>query len=85
MDELFDKAKSVKSHDDLVCFLEAYIRDFKKNPNEWENVELMSFLEAFAAWCEDMSGYYSNKGEKMPEQPNWQTISDMFMGARIYE
>ena len=38
-------------------------------PEEWENRDLPSYLEAIAAWVDDMDGYYRNLGEDSPTSP----------------
>jgi hypothetical protein len=32
-----------------------------------------------------MEGYYNNRGEAMPETPDWQTLGQMLLAARVYE
>ena len=42
------KMESIKTKNDFVQFIEALSEDFVKNPDEWENHDLPSFLEAMA-------------------------------------
>jgi len=50
-----------------------------------ENDTLDSFLEALAAWTDEMDGYYRNMNEDAPVTLQWKTIADMLMAASIYE
>ena len=47
--------------------------------------DLPAFLEAMAAWVEDMEGYYQNRGEELPDQPRWRTLGEILLAARVYE
>src|SRR5947207_12340293 len=78
-------ARQVRNCEDFVSFVRALLADLKKNPDAWENRNLDSFLDALAAWVEDMDGYYLNAGGPVPEQPTWKTLADMLLAARIYE
>jgi hypothetical protein len=55
------------------------------NPQAWEHRDLGSFLEALAAWVEDMDGYYDSQKLGKPKDINWQFMTDALMAARIYE
>jgi hypothetical protein len=80
-----EQNKSISSREDFVAFVRALSKDFKDNPQSWENVSLDRFLEALGAWVEDMDGYYRNQGKPVPQQLDWQTFSDMLMAAKMYE
>lgn len=76
---------SIRSREDFVAFVKALRKDLCDNPTTWENTDLGRFLEALAAWVEDMDGFYSNQGKPVPQQPDWQIASDMLMAAKMYE
>ena len=80
-----DRAKQVQSRGDFVAFVRELVRDHADHPEQWENGELTSFLEAMAAWVSDMDGYYMNRGEVPPEQPAWRTFAEILMAASVYE
>lgn len=65
-----------------VQFIRSLKKDFETNKNDWENDSLSSFLEAMAAWIEDMDGYYTNTGQPFQEKPSWKTIGEILMAAR---
>ncbi len=83
--KLVEQAKAIESREDLVSFIHALIGDLRQNPDGWENPTLEAYLQALAAWVNDMDGYYLNRSEPVPEQPTWQTMGDILMGARVYE
>ncbi|WP_234438162.1 DUF7660 family protein [Streptomyces sp. 303MFCol5.2] len=82
---LDDQAVAVTTHEDFVAFLAAALTDLRDRPEEWENRTLENFLEAWGAWLGDMPGWCANRGEAVPEQPDWHLLAAMVMAARIYE
>jgi hypothetical protein len=82
---LAERARSVRSREDLVAFLEALAADFTANRGTWTNTDLSSFLDAMAAWSEDMDGFYATGGEDLATVPPWRVLADILMAARIYE
>ena len=52
MIELIEK---IESKADFIHFLNVLSKDFEKNPDEWENKTIPSFLEQMAGWVEDYS------------------------------
>ncbi len=77
--------EGIATREDLVKFVEALSNESSSASKNWENKDLPSFLEAMAAWIEDMDGYYQNKGESMPSQPSWKTIGEILKAATMYE
>ena len=75
----------IQSRKDFLTFLRALHYHLTERPGEWENRDLGSFLEALAAWVEDMDGFYQNAGEAVPGQPTWKTLGQMLLAARVYE
>ncbi len=82
---LAERAKSVQTRDDLAAFVAELKADFDAHRNDWTNAELKSFLEAMAAWIQDMDGYYRNTGQKMSDLPPWRILADILIAARMYE
>ncbi|MFP1734160.1 hypothetical protein ACLEC1_15330 [Lonsdalea quercina] len=82
---MLDEFFPVSSKDDLVKLISALARDFKENPDKWENKDLSSYLEAVASWIEDMDGYYENTNQPLPKDTNWKVFADILMAAKIYE
>ena len=70
----------------FIKFLDLLRTDFLDNPENWENKSLPDFLEALSAYANDIQGYYDNmKLDINADEPNWQTFTDIFKGAKIYE
>jgi hypothetical protein len=82
---LDEQNNSIRSREDFVAFVKALNKDLHDNPSTWGNPSLGSFLEALAAWVEDMDGYYLNQKKPVPEQPEWKVVADMLLAAKIYE
>lgn len=80
-----DNSTSVCSRADFVAFVHRLSRDVRANPRSWENKDLGDYLEALAAWVEDMDGYYLHRGLPVPERPDWQNVAEMLMAAKFYE
>ncbi len=76
---------SVNSREEFISFLDAFLNDLRRNPTEWENSTLDSYLEAMKAWVEDSDGYYSDKGQTLPQAPSWRTIAEILISSKYYE
>ena len=83
----FTKARieGIKTHKDMSVFIGELHQDFLANSESWENRTLSNFLEALAAWTNDMDGYYLNIGSEVPTEPKWSTFADMLIAATMYE
>jgi hypothetical protein len=82
---LDEAVQHLQSREDFVAFVRALAAHLQKNPDLWANRDLPAFLDAMAAWVEDMDGYYRNRGESVPDQPRWQTVGQILLAARVYE
>jgi hypothetical protein len=82
---MLDDLLPVSSKDGLVKLIAAMVKDLRDNPDEWENKDLSSYLEAIASWIEDMDGYYENINQPLPKDTNWKVFADILMAAKIYE
>ncbi len=83
--DLNSSVSEVSSREQLAAFLKNLVVDLRENPHEWENGDLPSFLDAAAAWVEDMDRYFANRGELLPDPPGWRTFAEIFMAAKFYE
>jgi hypothetical protein len=66
------------------CAIVRLVKDLKENPEHWENDTLERFLDAIAAWVEDMDGYYQNLNKPIPVV-EWDIFGQILLAARIYE
>lgn len=84
-DELYRFAKTVKSREDFVKFVNHLNDDCQRRSNEWENKTLEQFLGGLAGFANDMKGYYKNMGEEVDvEQITWRMAAQMLLAATVY-
>lgn len=83
--KLDERARSVQTREDFVAFVAEMKADYDRHRDTWENVELSSFLGAMSAWVRDMEGYYKHEGRNLEGIPTWRLLTDILMGARMYE
>ena len=83
--ELHRQLETVQTKDDLSALVRALQHNLKDHPEEWENDDLSSYLEAMAAWIDDTRGYFKNMGETSPEYPTWKAVGQMLLAASAYE
>jgi hypothetical protein len=79
-----EKASLVETRADLEEYLRSLAEDFRACGDKWENADLARYLDALAAWTEDMDGYYMNKREAAP-LPSWRLFAEMLAAAVVYE
>jgi len=76
---------TIQSREDFVAFIRGLSKDFRDNNSTWENNTIGSYLDALAAWAEDMHGYYENRDELHPVDVNWKFIAQLLVAAKHYE
>ncbi|MFD7533827.1 hypothetical protein ACFV8E_40540 [Streptomyces sp. NPDC059849] len=84
MDSLNDTTR-VTTRADLVSFIRQLGQEAEAPSNGWENRSLDRYLEALSAWTDDMDGYFTDRGEPVPESPDWGLIAAMLRAACFYE
>jgi hypothetical protein len=82
---LAERARAVRTREDLVAFLESLSVDFAANRAARTNADLSSFLDATSAWSQDMEAFYENSGESLDSVAPWRVLADILMAARVYE
>ena len=83
--DVYEYLDHVNSKEDLLKFLVYLQKDFKVNKDEWENVEVETYLEALNSWLGSCESVYINQGEKFPENISWKFIAQMLLAATHYE
>lgn len=83
--ELHEFVNQTTSKGDFLRFLEALRNDFKSNPDEWENGDLDSYLDAIQAWVSDMEGYFKNQGIEIPTSVPWNLFANILFAEKMYE
>lgn len=76
---------NIKNRQDLIIFIKQLAKEARHPDDNWSNRDLVSYLEAMAAWIEDMDGYYKNTGKPTPKELKWATIADILKAATMYE
>lgn len=79
------RIEAIRTREDLAAFLRELYDDYRKNPESWENNNLMTFLDGLSAWVADMDGYYINKQQPVPHTPEWKTFAEIIVAATMYE
>jgi uncharacterized NAD(P)/FAD-binding protein YdhS len=79
------RVDTITSRADFVRFVRDLCTEIESSAENWENSDLRSYLEAMAAWTEDMDGYYRNSGQSLPQQPSWKILAEILLAARVYE
>ena len=82
-----DMARQIQSKGDFDEFLELLIMDVQSEEfQQWENKTIEDFLNGLKGFTHDIAGYYRNLGEEFdPNLPNWRTVADLLLAARVYE
>ncbi|NQD70927.1 hypothetical protein HP439_09380 [Sphingobacterium shayense] len=73
--EIYENTRNVSSKDEFIEFLNLLKRNLEEKPEEWENNDLMSFLEALLGYSAD----------SIHEAPSWRLFSELLLAARVYE
>lgn len=82
---LDQRVEAIRSRDDFVSFVRSLRSSLGAKGNGSEDRNLESYLEAIAAWVEDMDGYYENRGQPVPQQPDWKVLGEILLAATFYE
>ena len=61
------------------------LTDNRVNNDEWENKDILSYLDAISSWVEDMEGYYQYMKLDIPASIDWKFIATLFYVGKIYE
>jgi hypothetical protein len=85
MNRSIEQIETIHTRKDFAVFLHELHQEHRDNPQAWENNTLERFLEALAAWTEDMDGFYLNQKQKLPEHLEWKTFAHMLVAATMYE
>ena len=83
--KIHEMIENVNSKKDFIDFINALSDDNKTNIDEWENTDILSYLEGISSWIEDMNGYYKNMNLDVPTDIDWKFIATLFYVGKIYE
>lgn len=76
---------NISTKEELSDFVLVLAQDFAENQSDWENQDLLAFLEAISAWIKDMDGFYARQGEEPPQSGSWKVFADILLAAKHYE
>jgi hypothetical protein len=79
------RPSTIENKTDLIQFIQWLRSDYQNNAHLWENNNLENYLEALAAWFQDMDGFYQNAGKPVPNQLTWEILADALIAATMYE
>ena len=85
MNELNPDPSAVTSREDLSNFLLELARNVSEGRFPMENETSVDYVRAAAYWVRSMQGFFANRGEEMPETPDWKMIAMIFSAAFVYE
>ena len=80
---MIEEIEKIGCKADFIHFLNLLSKDFKKNPQEWENQTIPEFLEQMASWVEDYSTCPANKIEW--ERVDYKVLAQIIYMGKIYE
>ena len=84
MKELTSKLECLRTKGDFLEFMSLLIADLRTNPQDWENRDLESYLNAIMNWTEDMDGYYQNNNLPTPLNVDWRILANILLAATMY-
>lgn len=83
--KLYEKVDTIRTKDEFIDFIKQLKKDRNDKPEEWENIDIQSYLEGISSWIDDMEGYYKNIGKSVPNNIDWSFIATLFYVGKIYE
>ena len=82
---LLTLANNISTKEELSDFVIVLAQDFVDNQSDWENQDLLAFLEAVSAWIKDMDGFYARQDREFPQNIPWKVFADILLAAKNYE
>jgi len=83
--DLYEFAKKVNSRKDFIEFTASLAEHYRVKRDEWENIEMESFLQGLSGFSQDMDGYYKNMGEVVNvDVITWRMAAQMLLAATVY-
>lgn len=80
---MFDRLNNVRDKASFIAFLRELAKDYENSPDEWENGDIPSFLEAIAAWTEDFSESPMNDTDR--NSIDYYSLARMLYMGKLYE
>lgn len=80
-----EEAQAVTSRADLVRYLADLAARVGDGRVAVENESAPEFIDAAGHWVQAMDGFFSNRGEGVPDTPSWSLVAMIFSAALVYE
>jgi len=78
-------SETVESREDFIAFAQQLAKDFDGHPDEWENLNAGTYLEATARRMEDIDGYNRKFGHPISTTPTWRLFAEILIAGKYYE
>jgi 8-oxo-dGTP diphosphatase len=72
---------NIETREQFIAFVEVLAAEIEGGGEEWENPDLLRYLDAMASWSRD---WFDKYGEPEPP-PNWKVFGQILDAARFYE
>lgn len=76
---------SVQSREELSAFLIDLAERVRERTFPATNTEAPDLIASAGYWVRAMDAFFANRGEQMPEAPDWSMIAMIFSAALVYE
>lgn len=83
MENIHKQIEKIKSKDDFLAFLNQLSKNFRENPDEWENKTAGEYIRAMASWIEDYSACPNNDIDW--DSLDYKTLAKILYMGKIYE
>jgi hypothetical protein len=80
-----EEAQAVASRADLVRYLAGLAARVRDGRVAVENESASELIEAAGHWVQAMDGFFSKRGEGVPDTPSWSLVAMIFSAALVYE
>ena len=81
--DIAGQIEGISDKDELLCFIQRLIDDFRNNPHEWENKSIDEYLEGMLSWIEDFSD--SEFNDIKWNNFDYSTMAKILYMGKIYE
>jgi hypothetical protein len=91
MSKLYEIINDIQTQSELVSFIRTLGDDYKKNKDSWENITIDAYLDAIAAWIDDINklsnqeNKFLNANFTLSNINSLKTIALIFYVGKKYE
>jgi len=77
--------EDVRTREDFVRLVRALAEEAAHSGHAWGNPSLHQYLNAAAAWTNDMDAYLANHDQTASTEPSWRLFAMILCAATVYE